>query len=241
MRDLIGPSFASKYNRHNRRPGQAMGLPIHRWNNPWGWAAFLIVLLGVFSLSGCSGLADANTSRAGAASASPTFTTQPVSQDITVGQSATFSMTAGGTSPLSYQWKKNGAAISGATSSSYTTPAASSSDDRALFTAVVTNSAGSATSNAGSLNVVATVAVTITVSPNSTTVTTGATQQFTAVVTGNSNASVTWGVSGSGLQRRSVWYHFEWRALHTAVECALPCGGQCDGDQRGGPNKIGFG
>ena len=50
------------------------------------------------------------------------ITTQPASQTVTAGQTATFSVTATGTAPLSYQWKKNGAAISGATASSYTTP-----------------------------------------------------------------------------------------------------------------------
>ncbi len=53
----------------------------------------------------------------------PSITTQPASQTVTAGQTATFSVTATGTAPLSYQWQKNGAAISGATSSSYTTPA----------------------------------------------------------------------------------------------------------------------
>ena len=54
------------------------------------------------------------------------ITTQPASQTVTAGQTATFTVTATGTAPLSYQWQKNGAAISGATSSSYTTPATTS-------------------------------------------------------------------------------------------------------------------
>ena len=41
----------------------------------------------------------------------PSITTQPLSQTITAGQTATFSVTAAGTAPLSYQWQKNGAAI----------------------------------------------------------------------------------------------------------------------------------
>ncbi len=39
------------------------------------------------------------------------------------GQTATFSVVAGGTSPLTYQWQSNGTPISGATTASYTTPA----------------------------------------------------------------------------------------------------------------------
>jgi hypothetical protein len=60
---------------------------------------------------------------------------------------------ATGTAPLTSQWRKNGAAISGATSSSYTSPATISSDNGAQFTVLVSNSAGSVTSNAATLTV----------------------------------------------------------------------------------------
>jgi hypothetical protein len=83
----------------------------------------------------------------------PTITTQPTSQTVTAGQTATFTVAATGTAPLSYQWRKNGSAISGATSSSYTTPATTSSDNGAQFTVAVSNSAGNVTSNAATLTV----------------------------------------------------------------------------------------
>src|SRR5579859_372184 len=83
----------------------------------------------------------------------PSVTTQPVNQSVTAGQAATFSVTASGTAPLSYQWKKNGTAISGATSSSYSTPATSATDSGSHFTVTVSNSAGTATSNAATLTV----------------------------------------------------------------------------------------
>ena len=41
----------------------------------------------------------------------PLITTQPLSQTVTVGQTATFSVAATGTQPLSYQWQKNGTDI----------------------------------------------------------------------------------------------------------------------------------
>src|SRR6266404_5609073 len=90
---------------------------------------------------------------ASASAVAPAITTQPVNQTVTAGQTATFSVAASGTAPLSYQWQKNGAAISGATSSSYTTPATTSSDSGAQFTVVVSNSAGSVTGNAATLTV----------------------------------------------------------------------------------------
>jgi hypothetical protein len=69
------------------------------------------------------------------------------------GQTAQFTVAATGTAPLSYQWSKNGTPISGATASSYTTPPAARADDGAQFVAIVSNSAGSATSAVGKLSV----------------------------------------------------------------------------------------
>ncbi len=43
----------------------------------------------------------------------PTITTQPLSQSVTAGAAATFTVVAAGTAPLSYQWSKNGATIGG--------------------------------------------------------------------------------------------------------------------------------
>src|ERR1700680_1508468 len=83
----------------------------------------------------------------------PSITSQPANQTVAVGQMATFSVTATGTATLTYQWKKNGAAIGGATSASYTTPATTSADNGAQFTVTVTNSVGSVTSNAANLTV----------------------------------------------------------------------------------------
>jgi Phosphoesterase family/Putative Ig domain/Abnormal spindle-like microcephaly-assoc'd, ASPM-SPD-2-Hydin/Immunoglobulin I-set domain/Protein of unknown function (DUF1565) len=83
----------------------------------------------------------------------PTITTQPVSQTVTVGQTAAFTVTATGTAPLAYQWQKNGSNIAGASTSSYTTPATTSADNGAQFTVAVSNSAGSVTSNAATLTV----------------------------------------------------------------------------------------
>src|SRR4029077_18675598 len=58
----------------------------------------------------------------------PTISTQPASVKIIAGQSATFNVAATGTAPLSYQWRKNGALISGANSSVYTTLAETTAD-----------------------------------------------------------------------------------------------------------------
>src|SRR5215470_10040732 len=95
----------------------------------------------------------------GAGGVAPTITVQPVNQTVTVGQTATFTVVATGTAPLSYQWQKNSTAISGATSASYTTPVTTSADNGAQFVVVVSNSAGSVTSSAATLTVNSTSAM----------------------------------------------------------------------------------
>ena len=83
----------------------------------------------------------------------PSITTEPANRTVTTGQTATFSVAAAGTAPLIYQWRKNGTIISGARSSTYTTPATTSSYNAAKYTVVVSNGAGSATSNGATLTV----------------------------------------------------------------------------------------
>ena len=101
----------------------------------------------VFSAAACGG---------GGSDTNPTsvaITTQPAAQTVAVGQTVTFTVVATGTPPITYQWQKNGNAISGATSASYTTPAVTAADNEAKFIVVVSNSAGSATSSAATLTV----------------------------------------------------------------------------------------
>ena len=75
------------------------------------------------------------------------------------GETATFSTTATGTGPLTYQWERNGAAIGNATASSYTTSPVIPADNGAKFRVVVSNAAGKAISNAATLSVTNVAAV----------------------------------------------------------------------------------
>src|SRR5579863_9824447 len=84
---------------------------------------------------------------------SPSITIQPASETIVVGQTAIFSVTSSGGAPLSYQWSKNGTAISGATSSTYSTPVATVADSGSQFTVKISNATGVVTSNAAILTV----------------------------------------------------------------------------------------
>jgi len=88
-------------------------------------------------------------------SQAPAVTQHPANRTVSVGQSASFTVAASGTSPLSYQWQRNSVSIGGATSATYTLSSATLPDSGAQFRAIVTNAAGSATSNAATLTVVA--------------------------------------------------------------------------------------
>ena len=84
----------------------------------------------------------------------PIITTQPISQKVVVGSTATMRVVATGTAPLTYQWQKNGINIPGGTGATYITPATTLSDSGASFRVVVSNNIGSVTSNAAILTVV---------------------------------------------------------------------------------------
>jgi len=94
-----------------------------------------------------------NSGGGGTAPTAPSIQTQPSNQSVTAGQSATFSVAATGTAPLSYQWQKGTTPITGATSASYTTPATQLNDSGSQFSVVIVNSAGSVTSNPATLTV----------------------------------------------------------------------------------------
>jgi hypothetical protein len=123
----------------------------------------------------------------------PSITTQPANQTVTVGQTATFSVVATGTAPLTYQWQKNSANISGATSASYTTPATVSGDNGATFRVMVTNSVTTITSNSATLTAnPGTVGPSITTQPSNKTVTTGQMATFSVVAAGTAPLTYQW-------------------------------------------------
>ena len=123
------------------------------------------------------------------AALAPTITLQPASTNVTEGQAANFSVAAVGDAPLAYQWQRNGADIVGATATSYTIAATVLADSGAAFRAVVTNAAGSATSNAATLTVIMSVPVlTITLQPVATSVVAGTSASFSVAATCSAGA-----------------------------------------------------
>src|SRR5262249_18623180 len=91
-------------------------------------------------------------------SSSPVITQDPVSQTVGVNQPVTFSVSASGAPPLTYQWQKavppgGFSDISGATQSSYTIASVALSDNASQYRCKVTNGSGSARSTAARLPV----------------------------------------------------------------------------------------
>ncbi len=82
----------------------------------------------------------------------PTITGQPKSLMLLAGQSATFNVAAASTLPISYQWRFNGADISGATNSAFSLPSIKDSD-AGSYSVVLTNDLGGAVSSNALLTV----------------------------------------------------------------------------------------
>jgi len=131
-------------------------------------------------------------------SMAPSIVTQPVSQSVTAGQTATFSVATTGSAPLKYQWMKNGVAISGANTSNYSTPVTKITDNGAQFTVSVSNASGTVTSNSALLTVTAPIiAPAITLQPIAQSVTAGQAATFSVAATGTAPMTYQWSRNGS--------------------------------------------
>jgi len=82
----------------------------------------------------------------------PSIFSQPASRTATVGDTAAFSVVAAGTSPLSYQWRHNGADLGGATQASLVLPNVQLAQE-GDYLVVVANAIGSVTSQVAVLTV----------------------------------------------------------------------------------------
>jgi hypothetical protein len=118
------------------------------------WRRFLrmTVLAGTaLSFIGCGN----GKSTPSAPNEAVSITMQPLNQTVPIGETATFTVTATSTSPLSYQWSMNGVDIPGATGTSYSTPVPQPSTPGSTaigsFQVKVSSAASSIVSNAATL------------------------------------------------------------------------------------------
>ena len=166
------------------------------------------------------------TPTGGAVVYGPTITKQPEAQSVIVGQTATFTITANGSEPLSYQWQKsdssdNWADISGAISTIYTTEATTTGMNGYQYRCVVSNSAGSVTSDAATLTVNAPTtytistdidpveAGTVTVNGNGTSATVTAGDEVTLAATANSGYRFVGWMEGDQTVSTDTTYAFQ--------------------------------
>jgi hypothetical protein len=130
------------------------------------------------------------------ASNGPSFATEPQSQTVDDGQSASFTALASG-SPT-YQWQFNGEAISGQTGSTLTLMSVQSSN-AGTYSVVATNASGSTTSGSATLTVVNPKAAPVfTVQPESETAAPGTSYTFSAAASGS--PTYQWQFNGNNIQ-----------------------------------------
>jgi hypothetical protein len=139
----------------------------------------------VYNSAGATLSTPANISIFGA----PTINVQPQGQSVLPGASVTFTVSATGTAPLGYQWRKNGVNIPGANSPSFQIFAVTGGDVGA-YSVVVSNAGGSLASQDAVLGLVG--APVITQHPVSTTLPAGVNAVFTTAATGTAPLAYQW-------------------------------------------------
>lgn len=128
-------------------------------------------------------------------SPAPEIGTQPANQTAQPGNTVVFSVTASGEAPLTYQWYKDGVAITGATGSTLTLANVQLADV-ATYTVRVTNSYGSVLSSGATLSG-GTPAPAIVTQPADTVVTACLPVTLTVGVTGGAAPALQWRKLGS--------------------------------------------
>ena len=129
----------------------------------------------------------------------PALARQPQTQTVTVGSRATLSVTAYATGPFTYQWRRNGIAIAGATADTlvFSSSAVSDSGD---YSVVVTNSRGVVVSAVAALTVRPAVSAPVIVAaPASRVLTQGATSQLSVTASGTPAPSYQWFKDGAAI------------------------------------------
>ena len=125
----------------------------------------------------------------------PAISSQPQSQTVNQGATASFSVAASGSTPLNYRWQFNGRDTAG-TATTYTLNDVQPTN-AGDYRCVVSNSVGSVTSDVASLTV--NVPPGITTPPQSQTVKVGSNVTFTVLASGTLPLSYQWRFGGTGI------------------------------------------
>jgi hypothetical protein len=126
----------------------------------------------------------------------PSIATQPQNLTVNQGNTATFTVAASGTGPLSYQWKHASTNLPGATASSYVKNNAQPSDAGNYFV-TITNSVGS--TNSVTVTLTVNVPPAITSQPQGTNVNLGESATFAVAATGSPAPTYQWQFNGTDI------------------------------------------
>jgi hypothetical protein len=119
----------------------------------------------------------------------PTIVTQPASASLAVGDPLTLQVLASGSAPLSYQWFKDGAQISGQTSQTFSIASVASSNSGA-YRVVISNPIGSVTSIVANVSIL--TAPVLVNQPSGTTLLVGQTLVLSVQATGSQPLTYQW-------------------------------------------------
>jgi endonuclease/exonuclease/phosphatase family metal-dependent hydrolase len=130
----------------------------------------------------------------------PSITNQPQSQIVTEGDNVTFTITAGGTAPLAYQWQFSGTNLAGATDSVLNLTAVTTNQG-GPYSVAITNAAGATNSQAALLTVNPAVQgpPVITAQPQGLTVNQGDNAALSVTSSGTKPLSYQWQLNGIDL------------------------------------------
>jgi hypothetical protein len=194
VESTIGTLQGGFYIDNIVRSGTIASVPSGNYNivfvlAEWNGTAYVTVDYGNFN----------DRQNIGIVPVAPAITSQPTGVSAIVGQNVTFTVSASGSSSLSYQWRKNGTDILGATSASYTLSSVQLGD-AANYSVVVSNSAGTVTSNNALLSVATpAVAPSITSHPTNQSVTAGTAVVFSVNASGTAPLTYQWRKDGAAL------------------------------------------
>ena len=166
----------------NVQPNQAGGYQVFV-SNPYGSTNSIVVTLTVNSQTGTP----------------PFITRQPTNETVTIGSSATFNVSAGGTAPLSYVWRLFGTNIMIVGTNATLTLNNVQTNEAGGYQATVSNAYGTTNSIIVTLTVNPQIGTPpfITKQPTNQTVTAGGTVRFTVGTGGSAPLSYIWKLVGT--------------------------------------------
>ncbi len=136
----------------------------------------------------------------------PKILTQPLAQNISVGSALTLTVSATGSIPLTYQWKKGGVALSGNGAATATYSKVTVAADSGLYTVDVGNSGDTVTSIPVAVSFAVVKPSNVVISPNPGSVAAGAAFTFTATASGTPPFTYQWQKDGVNIGTNIATY-----------------------------------